>query len=116
MLLCKMAMASDYYQHIAASSTTALARLLHTTHLLSAYTCRCLSLLLQMERRERLRKLIAEREAAGEGVSLDGAPLIGQVGVGQVGVELAVSVDSTNISGGAKQQGIAGVFPCSPSW
>ncbi len=37
--------------------------------------------LLQMERRERLRKLIAEREAAGEGAP-DGAPLIGQVGYG----------------------------------
>jgi hypothetical protein len=34
--------------------------------------------LLQMERRERLRKLLAEREAAGEGAP-DGAPLIGQV-------------------------------------
>lgn len=34
---------------------------------------------LQMERRERLRKLLAEREAAGEG-AIDGAPLIGQVG------------------------------------
>jgi hypothetical protein len=32
----------------------------------------------QMERRERLRKLLAEREAAGEGAP-DGAPLIGQV-------------------------------------
>jgi hypothetical protein len=34
--------------------------------------------ILQMERRERLRKHLAEREAAGEG-ALDGAPLIGQV-------------------------------------
>jgi hypothetical protein len=33
---------------------------------------------MQMERRERLRKLLAEREAAGEGAP-DGAPLIGQV-------------------------------------
>lgn len=31
-----------------------------------------------MERRERLRKLLAEREAAGEG-GIEGAPLIGQV-------------------------------------
>jgi hypothetical protein len=38
-------------------------------------------LCLQMERRERLRKHLAEREAAGEG-ALDGAPLIGQVGQG----------------------------------
>uniref|UniRef100_A0A383VFX1 Uncharacterized protein n=1 Tax=Tetradesmus obliquus TaxID=3088 RepID=A0A383VFX1_TETOB len=36
-----------------------------------------------MERRERLRKLLAEREAAGEG-AIDGAPLIGQVVVEEV--------------------------------
>jgi hypothetical protein len=33
---------------------------------------------LQMERRERLRKLLAEREAAGD-ETLEGASLIGQV-------------------------------------
>lgn len=37
----------------------------------------------EMERRERLRKLLAEREAAGEG-AIDGAPLIGQVVVEEV--------------------------------
>lgn len=35
-----------------------------------------------MERRERLRRLLAEREATGEGV--DGAPLVGQVLVEEV--------------------------------
>jgi hypothetical protein len=34
---------------------------------------------LQMERRERLRRLWAEREAAGEELGMDGAPVIGQV-------------------------------------
>ncbi|KAF8062934.1 hypothetical protein HT031_003773 [Scenedesmus sp. PABB004] len=37
----------------------------------------------EMERRERLRKVLAEREAAGEGAP-DGAPLIGQVVVEEV--------------------------------
>lgn len=44
----------------------------------ASYNSRTLSVALQMERRERLRKILAEREAAGEG-ALEGAPLIGQV-------------------------------------
>ena len=40
---------------------------------------------LQMERRERLKKVLAEREAAGEMV--DGAPLVGQVVMEEVAVQ-----------------------------
>lgn len=43
----------------------------HTTHNTQHTHC------VQMERRERLRKILAEREASGEG--LEGAAIIGQV-------------------------------------
>jgi hypothetical protein len=56
--------------------STSRLRISADTH--ASCNSRTLSVALQMERRERLRKILAEREAAGEG-ALEGAPLIGQV-------------------------------------
>jgi hypothetical protein len=67
--------------------------LFHTT------TDELLFLCLQMERRERLRKHLAEREAAGEGAP-DGAPLIGQVGQEESAIMLYDIISCDHVVGG----------------